>query len=238
VTTAGLLGSKLPLKPGELTLAHAGVLFLDELPEFRRSVLEALRDPLESGKVALARGGKRVTFPAAPQVVVGAMNLCSCGRLGLDNPQEPCTCSPGELRRYQQKLSAPLWDRFDMHIEVAPVPPEDLQHGTVLARESKYPREHRQLIRAARRLQKDRNEAESSGRILNGILPLKAVRTGLGLTTKAEGILSRAFRTLGLTVRGHDRLLRVARTIADMDESTEITAAHISEALRYRQPLW
>jgi len=235
VTVAGLIGSGAHPTPGELSLAHGGVLFLDELPEFRRGVLQSLLEPMESGEVTLSRAGRSVTFPAQPASIVGAMNLCPCGRLGLGDPERPCMCTQADLRRYRSRISAALWDRFDLHVEMAPVSPDDLSRY-VPPEHVDYPDSYREKVKAARRRQLERSASESWGPVPNGRLPARAVRTGLGLDSEGQAMLTRAFKLLGLTLRSHDHVLRVARTIADLADSSSICALHVAEAIRYREP--
>lgn len=221
--TALVGGGSIP-KPGEISLAHHGVLFLDEMPEFDRRVLDMLREPLENGHIALSRAAMKCDYPAAFQLV-GAMNPCPCGYHG--DPDRPCTDTPDQIARYRQKLSGPLLDRIDLHVTVNRIPPEQLrqlhqqpdnaQHSSAALRAQVQAAWEMQMARQGRR------NAQ-----------LGNARQHLHASAAAHTLLDRATAQLHLSMRVHQRILKVARTIADLDASAGIEAAHIAEALQYR----
>jgi magnesium chelatase family protein len=213
-------GGQIP-RPGEISLAHHGVLFLDEMPEFSRHVLEVLRQPVEEGAVRIARAARTVTFPAR-FMLIGAMNPCPCGFLG--DPIRPCRCAPAQVDRYASRLSGPLRDRLDLTVQVAAVTPRDLQE----ARPGEPSAAIRDRVIAARSRQQDRD-----GR-LNARLQGRALRGRVALDREARTFLSRALSQLALSARGYDRVLRVARTIADLERADGVSASHLAEALHYR----
>jgi magnesium chelatase family protein len=221
VSDAGLLGggSGIP-RPGEVSLAHHGVLFLDELPEFQRNVLELLRQPLEDRAVSLARSNMTLSFPAS-FLLVGALNPCPCGFYG--DPTRECRCTGAIIQRYLGKLSGPLLDRIDLHIEVPAVPYQELRGkdgGTSSG-------EMRQRVCTARELQQRRG-------FYNAHIPASELRKLCELDAAGERTLEMAVRRMGLSARAHDRILKVARTIADLGHSTSVTAKHLAEAVQYR----
>jgi len=221
ISDAGLVGGSSQLRPGEVSLAHHGVLFLDELPEFRRHVLEALRQPLEDGEVCIVRAARAVSFPAA-FTLVAAMNPCPCGHHG--DPRRQCRCTGHELLRYRRRISGPLLDRIDLHIDVPAVPVGALPaagsgEGSVAVRAR---------VAAARRLQVER------GGCVNARLRGAALRRACALDEASRALLQKAAEKLGLSARGHDRILRVARTIADLERSPAIAPRHLAEAVQYR----
>jgi magnesium chelatase family protein len=207
-------------RPGEVSLAHNGVLFLDELPEFHRNVLELLRQPIEEGSVTIARSNTTVSFPAKFMLIT-AMNPCPCGFHG--DPTRECRCTGGIIQRYLGKISGPLLDRIDLHIEVAAVPYKELRSnetGTTSAQMV-------ERVEAARAIQNSRG-------FVNAQLPGQKLRTICKLDDAGERTLEMAVRRMSLSARAHDRILKVARTIADMDAAERVAAKHIAEAVQYR----
>ena len=221
VSDAGLIGggNGTP-RPGEVSLAHHGVLFLDELPEFARNVLELLRQPLEENTVTIARSNMTLCFPSE-FILVAAMNPCPCGF--FSDPSRECRCTGAIIQRYLSKVSGPLLDRIDLHIEVPAVPYKELRgndHGTTSA-------EMRARVEAARALQHNRG-------FYNANIPSRSVRSLCALDEAGERTLELAVRRLSLSARAHDRILKVARTIADLDCSERVAAKHLAEAVQYR----
>jgi magnesium chelatase family protein len=223
---AGMAGGGRPLRPGEISLAHRGVLFLDELPEFRRPVLEALRQPLEEGEIRLARAHGSVRLPARFQLVA-AMNPCPCGWLGATARE--CRCLEPEVARYRGKLSGPLLDRIDLHVSVSPVPWRDMLRAGPAGEPSALVRAR---VCAARELQA-RRFARAPWRI-NSEIPHPALAEHCPLDAPARALLERSVAALGLTMRAFVRTLRVARTLADLEGAESLARAHVAEALAYR----
>lgn len=225
ISPAGLSGGGTIPKPGEISLSHNGVLFLDELPEFGRASMEALRQPLEDGRVTISRVSGSLTYPCSI-TLVAAMNPCPCGFYG--HPTKPCTCAPGAVSRYLARVSGPLLDRLDLHVEVPPVDYEALQ---ATGREESSA-EIRKRVIAARRRQQERYA--DTGVTCNARLTPALLQTFCPMTEQASAVLGAAFDRLGLSARSYDRLLKVARTIADLDGADVIDTAHISEAIQFR----
>jgi magnesium chelatase family protein len=223
---AGLIGGGSVPRPGELSLAHLGVLFLDELVEFPRPTLEALRQPLEDGVVVIGRASGRARFPTET-LLVGAMNPCPCGWQG--SGVRACRCPPPAATRYRARISGPLLDRFDLRIEVKPVAPEALLDAA--CGETAIDRNE---LRAARASQIERAARWKLPRVFNSRIPPGVVREVVDATTEAHDALASAARRLGLSGRGVHRTLRVARTIADLADSPKIAVKHVREALQYR----
>ncbi len=221
----GLVGGGSVPKPGEISLAHNGVLFLDELPEFDRKVLETLRQPLENGTITISRASGSVTYPC-DVMLVAAMNPCPCGNFG--NPKKKCTCSPKQVSGYLHKISQPVLDRIDIQIEVSPVEFDDLAN--------RKPQEPSAAI--AERVQKARDiQAErfkGTGIKSNSRITSDIIADVCRLSPAAEDMLKRAFDKLGLSARAYDRILKVARTCADLEGSKDIEKAHISQAISFR----
>jgi len=226
ISDIGLLGGGTNLAPGEVTLAHHGVLFLDELPEFKRSTLEVLRQPLEDGKVTITRASGSMTYPAE-FVMVAALNPCQCGYFG--DLKRECRCSPAQVQRYRQRVSGPLLDRIDIHVEVPAVSFKDLS-GNHTSEPSGVIRER---ILAARAIQQKRFAGSAQTRC-NARMGSKAIKAHCAIDDAARELLRMAMSELHLSARAHDRILKVARTIADLEAAPALTAAHLSEAIQYR----
>jgi magnesium chelatase family protein len=226
VSDAGLIGGGTHPTPGEVSLAHRGVLFLDELPEFQRHVLEVMRQPLEDGEVTIARTAGTLTFPS-DFMLVAAMNPCPCGFAG--DPKRDCRCSEPQMRRYRSKISGPLLDRIDLHVEVPAVPFEALSSKA----EGESSATIRERVLRVRALQAERYR-DLPGVRCNADLPAGKLQTFCPIEPEAEAILKMAMHELGLTARAYARILRVARTIADMAGAEIIGQAHLFEAIQYR----
>ena len=226
ISDAGLIGGGNPPRPGEVSLAHHGVLFLDEVLEFRRHVLEALRQPLEDGRVVIARAAHSVSFPAR-FLLVGAMNPCPCGYAGDRN--RTCVCAAGDITRYRTRLSGPLIDRIDIRVEVRAVAVGSLAS----ARNAERSRDVRKRVDAARLLQRTRYKALAHVEC-NGRAPGRWLDARGGLADDGHRLLVKAAERGALTARGYHRTLRVARTIADLDADPAIRGPHVAEALRFR----
>ncbi len=225
VSAVGLSGGGSVLLPGELSLAHNGVLFLDELPEFNRTAMEVLRQPVEDGVVTISRANGRVTYPCSA-MLVAAMNPCPCGFFG--HPTKPCTCSPQAVSRYLGRISGPLLDRLDLHVEVPPV-----DFASLASRAPEEPSERiRRRVEAARAIQQKR--FAGSGVFCNARMTPALQRETCRMTAAAQSLLEAAFDRLGLSARAYDRVLKVSRTIADLAGSGEIDAPHVAEAVQYR----
>jgi magnesium chelatase family protein len=213
-------------QPGEISMAHNGVLFLDELPEFKRSVLEVLRQPLEDRVVTISRAKFSVEFPAS-FMLVAAMNPCPCGY--YNHPKVECKCGAGNVQKYLSKISGPLFDRIDIHVEVVPVPFRELSD----ARQSEKSEVVRARVIEARRIQEKRFE-NIPGVYCNAQMSAKTLRKVCQLDDAANLILKNAMDKLGLSARAFDRILKVSRTIADIDNQSNIGAEHLAEAIQYR----
>jgi magnesium chelatase family protein len=221
VSDVALVGGGSIPRPGEISLAHHGVLFLDEMPEFSRRVLEVLRQPLEEGCVRISRASRTAVFPAR-FMLIGAMNPCPCGYRG--DPTKPCRCTPLQADRYASRLSGPLRDRIDLSVAVNALPAKDLEQpppaeGSESIRGRVVAARSRQIARAGR---------------LNSQLQGTLLRRHVGIDAGGRRLLERALQKLALTARGFDRLMRVSRTIADLEGSEPVAAEHLAEALQFR----
>lgn len=222
-SSVALVGGSNPPRPGEISLAHNGVLFLDELPEFNRSVLEALREPLESGWVTISRAVQQAKFPANFQLIA-AMNPCPCGYFG--NKQGNCHCSAEQIRRYQNRISGPFLDRIDIYIEVPP-----LSKGFKIKKEKRETSDAiKSRVAAAKKLQYARAKKSNSS------LSSQEIEKFSLLTQSDYDFLEQAIERMKLSMRAYHRILKVARTIADLDQSTNVTIKHLAEAINYRKP--
>ena len=221
-----LVGGGSSPQPGEVSLAHNGVLFLDEMPEFTRSTLEMIRQPLEDGRVTIARAQSSMTFPAR-FMLIGAMNPCPCGYYG--HPRKRCRCTPGQIEKYVNKISGPLMDRIDIHLEVPPVDLDRLRSSQTGETSASM----RDRVLRARAIQADRFPGKNG--MANARMTTRQVRKHCQLDANCEAILRHAVQELGLSARAHDKILRVARTIADLDESEPIKTEHLAEAIQYRR---
>ncbi len=240
ISDAGLIGGGAAPRPGEVSLAHNGLLFLDELPEFPRNVLEVLRQPLEDGHVTIARAAMSLSFPAR-FMLAAAMNPCPCGY--FNDKSRECTCTPPMIQRYVSKVSGPLLDRIDIHIEVPAVQYKELRGGA----SAEGSGEIRARVLAAREVQharftgggseeRTRPSGRSASRAVyaNAQMTTQQIRLYCELSSDAERILERAMQQQGLSARAHDRILKVARTIADLESASDIAVKHIAEAIQYR----
>ena len=212
-------------KPGEITLAHRGVLFLDEFPEYQKNVIEALREPLENKEINVARAQASVRYPS-DFILIAAMNPCPCGNYG--NPLKECTCSINEIRRYLNKISSPILDRIDIHIEIKPVRYDDLNDDS----KSKSSAELKEEVVRARKIQAERYRDEKIK--TNALLSTRLMKKYIKLSPEVEKIGQMAFNKYNFSVRSYNKILKMARTIADLEESPEITSKHLLEAVRYR----
>jgi magnesium chelatase family protein len=225
VSPAGLSGGGGIPRPGEISLAHNGVLFLDELPEFSRSAMEVLRQPIENGTVTISRAGGTVSYPCSV-MFVAAMNPCPCGYFG--HPTRRCTCSSQAVSRYLSRISGPLLDRLDLHIEVPPVDFEQLDSHSAGENSESI----RRRVNATRRIQNER--FRGTGITCNARIKPDRLHEFCHLSESGRTLLKKAFERLGLSARAYDRILKVCRTIADLDGSETIESAHVAEAVQYR----
>jgi magnesium chelatase family protein len=226
ISDVALIGGGQVPKPGEVSLAHNGVLFLDELPEFKRNVLEVLRQPLENGEVTVSRAVASITYPAS-FMLLSAMNPCPCGYFGDSRHQ--CTCTPGQIHRYRHKVSGPLLDRIDIHIEVPAVPYKELSNEFAGERSEDI----RRRVVDARNLQLERFRKDRKI-YSNGQMKTRHIKKYCRLDQDAQSLLDTAMQKLGLSARAYTRILKLSRTIADLEVSEAIQSHHVSEAIQYR----
>lgn len=226
ISDAGLVGGGTYPQPGEISLAHNGVLFLDELPEFKRTVLEVMRQPMEDRVVTISRAKQSVEFPAN-FMLVAAMNPCPCGY--YNDPYHQCTCAPGIVQRYLSRISGPLMDRIDLHIEVTPLSHEELANK----KQGEPSADIRERVIAARKIQEERFK-NYPGIHSNAQMNTKLFRQYCDIDERGQALMKAAMDKLGLSARAYDRILKVARTIADLDGSEKINTTHLSEAINYR----
>ncbi len=226
ISDVALVGGGGNPQPGEISLAHNGVLFLDELPEFKRTVLEVMRQPMEERKVTISRAKIALDFPAS-FMLIASMNPCPCGF--FNHPEKECTCPPGAVQKYLNKISGPLLDRIDLHVEVTPVDFNELQ--------SKKEYEKSEMIRVrvlkAREIQAERYK-NSKGVYANAQMSSKQLKEICEITAAGQNLLKRAMEKLNLSARAYDRILKVSRTIADLEQSVDIKPEHLAEAIQYR----
>ena len=241
IADAGLIGGGAVPRPGEVSLAHNGLLFLDELPEFPRNVLEVLRQPLEDGNVTIARASMSLQFPAR-FMLAAAMNPCPCGY--FNDKSRECMCTPPMIQRYVSKVSGPLLDRIDIHIEVPAVQYKELRGGASAEGSAEIrarvlgarERQHARFNRVGHETERTRPTGKSASQPVyaNAQMSTQQIRLHCELSSDAERILERAMQQQGLTARAHDRILKVARTIADLEGAQDIAVKHIAEAIQYR----
>jgi magnesium chelatase family protein len=225
ISDVALIGGGQTPKPGEVSISHNGVLFLDEIPEFKRNVLEVLRQPIENGEVTVSRAVASITYPAS-FMLVSAMNPCPCGY--LSDPKHQCTCAPGQIYRYRRRVSGPLLDRIDIHIEVPAVPYKEL--STELSGEKSE--DIRTRVVKARCMQLERFSKDKI--YCNGQMKTRHIKKYCKLKDDAQSLLETAMHNLSLSARAYTRILKLSRTIADLESSEDIQSHHISEAIQYR----
>lgn len=226
ISDVALVGGGTFPQPGEISLAHNGVLFLDELPEFKRTVLEVMRQPLEDRKICISRAKFAIEYPAS-FMLVASMNPCPCGY--YNHPDRECVCAPGVVQKYLSRISGPLLDRIDIHIEIIPVPFEKLSE----MKESEPSEQVRERVIKARQIQELRFR-EVDGVYCNAQMSSKQMRTYAQIDKASSELLKNAMQRLNLSARAYDRIIKVARTIADLDDSEPILSNHIAEAINYR----
>lgn len=227
ISDVALVGGGSHPQPGEISLAHNGVLFLDELPEFKRTALEVLRQPMEERKVTISRARITVDYPSG-FVLIASMNPCPCGY--YNHPEKECVCAPGTVKRYLNKISGPLLDRIDLHVEVTPVSYDELADTQ---RSKLTSADIRKRVVAAREIQQERYK-DLKGIYANAQLPSRLVREYCGISKAGTLLLKTAMEKLQLSARAYDRILKVARTAADLDAKPDIGIEHLSEAIHYR----
>ena len=227
ISDVALVGGGSFPQPGEISLAHNGVLFLDELPEFKRAVLEVMRQPMEERRVTISRAKISIDFPSS-FMLVASMNPCPCGY--FNHPEKECTCPPGTVQKYLNKISGPLLDRIDLHVEVTPVPFSELNTQVSSPVKSE---DIRNRVIEAREIQTKRYE-KNEGMYANAQMSSKQLRELCQINPAGQNLLKKAMERLSLSARAYDRILKVSRTIADLDKSTDIRADHLAEAIQYR----
>ncbi|MEM6772234.1 MAG: YifB family Mg chelatase-like AAA ATPase, partial [Bacteroidota bacterium] len=227
ISDVALVGGGSYPSPGEISLSHNGVLFLDELPEFKRTALEVMRQPMEERRIIISRAKVTVDFPAS-FMLVASMNPCPCGY--FNHPTRECTCQPGTVKRYLSKISGPLLDRIDLQVEVTPVPLDKLAKRQPEKVTSEM---IAQQVVAARRLQAERYK-DQAGIYCNAQMPSRMVRKWCEIDEAGSELLKNAMERLQLSARAYDRILKVARTIADLEESSQILSVHLAEAINFR----
>ncbi|MEO7767427.1 MAG: YifB family Mg chelatase-like AAA ATPase, partial [Ferruginibacter sp.] len=226
ISDVALVGGGGNPQPGEISLAHNGVLFLDELPEFKRTVLEVMRQPMEERKVTISRAKIALEFPAS-FMLIASMNPCPCGY--FNHPDKQCTCPPGAVQKYLNKISGPLLDRIDLHVEVTPVAFSELSS----TRQFEKSEDIRKRVIAAREIQDERYK-DNEGIYCNAQMSSKMLKEICVINTASQNLLKIAMERLNLSARAYDRILKVSRTIADLSGSAEIKAEHLAEAIQYR----
>jgi len=226
ISDVALVGGGTFPQPGEISLAHNGVLFLDELPEFKRTVLEVMRQPLEDRKICISRAKFTIEYPAS-FMLVASMNPCPCGY--YNHPDRECVCAPGVVQKYLSRISGPLLDRIDIHIEIVPVPFEKLSE----LKESESSEKVRERVIKARQIQELRFR-DIDGVYCNAQMSSKQMRTFAPIDKAGSELLKNAMQRLNLSARAYDRIIKVARTIADLDDSEHVLSNHIAEAINYR----
>ncbi len=213
-------------QPGEISLSNNGVLFLDELPEFKRTVLEVMRQPMEERKVTISRAKQSIDYPAN-FMLVASMNPCPCGY--FNHPERECVCGPGIVQRYLSKISGPLLDRIDLHVEVVPVSFDEMTSN----RKAETSEVIRERVVKARQIQTQRFKHQASI-YCNAMMPSNLVKEICEINEAGKALLKTAMERLGLSARAYDRILKVSRTVADLSGDTEIKTEHLAEAIQYR----
>jgi len=226
ISDVALVGGGGNPQPGEISLAHNGVLFLDELPEFKRTVLEVMRQPMEERRVTISRAKVALDFPAS-FMLIASMNPCPCGF--FNHPEKECTCPPGAVQKYLNKISGPLLDRIDLHVEVTPVPFNELSS----AKNSDNSTVIRERVIKARELQEERYK-NNPGIYCNAQISSKMLKEICVIDNVGQNLLKAAMEKLNLSARAYDRILKVSRTIADLSGSEKIKPEHLAEAIQYR----
>jgi len=226
ISDVALVGGGGIPQPGEISLAHNGVLFLDELPEFKRQVLEVMRQPMEERKVTISRAKVALDFPAS-FMLIASMNPCPCGF--FNHPEKECTCPPGGVQKYLNKISGPLLDRIDLHVEVTPVPFNELSSAQQYEKSDSI----RARVIKAREIQEERYK-NNEGVYNNAQMSSKQLKEICVITTAGQNLLRVAMEKLSLSARAYDRILKVSRTIADLAASEDIKPEHLAEAIQYR----